>query len=648
MRIMVSLSYLECVTKSDKKQQKIALDTLEKIRENPESSGLHIEPLKNAPKNVRSIRNNRGYRAIGLINDDTLTLVHFGDHEGTYQWVNGRSIESLEKLALNASELTDDYFEAQAPEYREFSGMLYTYSNEQLSQLGFSLPEIIFIRNTASKTDFDIIKASLPRDKADILDFCVDGMPFEELLVLAEDTKKNSDILPGDAPMSNGCFIIDSEHSVEDFRRAAFGEIEQWMLFLHPSQEKYAFGSFDGPVFLSGAAGTGKTVAALHRAAYLAGKLNNSEKILFTTYTKNLAKNISSALDNMCKKSRDKIQVINIDALIAKLYRGRFGAKIEYKVKDIFRELLSEMPDNFGLNADFFLKEWERIITPNGIVTKEQYMRVSREGMGYPLNRERRSAVWNVMEKFRDRLLSSGNVDKNLACCQLAEKLSEEEPQYKHIIIDEIQDFSVNMLRMISAIAGKPRRDNIFMVGDRMQNIYGGADSFENCDIDIGDREFVLKINYRTTNEIGRYAADLLGDEESITSRSLMHNKEPETLSAAKGDYSVILPFVELVSGSGESLCIVSRIKADMYGISAFLNERDYKITVLDGIASEKTPGICIATFHGVKGLEFDNIIIWDMERWITENTPRTFGSDRASSKEKEHTERHLAYVAAT
>ena len=67
--------------------------------------------------------------------------------------------------------------------------------------------------------------------------------------------------------------------------------IEEWMVYLHPSQRAIANANFNGPARVRGGPGTGKTVVALHRARVLARKrVEAPDKVLLTTFLSTLPK----------------------------------------------------------------------------------------------------------------------------------------------------------------------------------------------------------------------------------------------------------------------------------------------------------------------------------------------------------------------
>jgi hypothetical protein len=72
--------------------------------------------------------------------------------------------------------------------------------------------------------------------------------------------------------------------NVEELQRALDFPWEEWTVFLHPEQREWVEREHTGPARVSGSAGTGKTIVALHRAADLARKHPDARGLL-TTFT---------------------------------------------------------------------------------------------------------------------------------------------------------------------------------------------------------------------------------------------------------------------------------------------------------------------------------------------------------------------------
>jgi UvrD/REP helicase N-terminal domain len=101
--------------------------------------------------------------------------------------------------------------------------------------------------------------------------------------------------------------------------------LEQWCIFLHPKQRQLVRMKAKGPVRILGGAGTGKTVVAMHRARSLAEEVftEREDRVLFTTFTKNLATDISQNLRKLCTDERAwaRIEVQHLDGWVSNFLR---------------------------------------------------------------------------------------------------------------------------------------------------------------------------------------------------------------------------------------------------------------------------------------------------------------------------------------
>ncbi len=97
--------------------------------------------------------------------------------------------------------------------------------------------------------------------------------------------------------------------------------IEDWMAFLDPAQAKLVRRSFNGPARIRGAAGTGKIVVGLHRAAYLAR--STSGRILFTTYIGTLPKVLESLLERLAPDMVGRVDFVGVRRFATRLLKER-------------------------------------------------------------------------------------------------------------------------------------------------------------------------------------------------------------------------------------------------------------------------------------------------------------------------------------
>ena len=166
------------------------------------------------------------------------------------------------------------------------------------------------------------------------------------------------------------------------------------------------------PMLVRGVAGTGKTLVALYRANFLAGEIppNSSQKILLTTFTKNLAEDLSAQLNNICSdEARAKIEVANIDAWVSGfLKQNNCPFNIVYPGSPVYescwKNAITYADPSAKLDDDFYDTEWRRVILEQGIRTENEYLRAPRRGRGSSITREQRKKAWVVFEEMRSNL----------------------------------------------------------------------------------------------------------------------------------------------------------------------------------------------------------------------------------------------------
>ncbi len=192
--------------------------------------------------------------------------------------------------------------------------------------------------------------------------------------------------------------------------------LAKWRIFLHPSQRSLVHRSWNGPVRVLGGAGTGKSVVAMHRAAYLAEKVftQPGDRILFTTFTRNLAADIAANLAGLCgPEAMSRIDIMHLDRWVADLLRrAGYAYEIKYRGTDGALERQWEQALALGsagnFPASFFRDEWQLVVQRHGCETWEDYRRASRSGRGVRMSREQRRDVWPVFEEYRHLLEKHG------------------------------------------------------------------------------------------------------------------------------------------------------------------------------------------------------------------------------------------------
>ena len=312
--------------------------------------------------------------------------------------------------------------------------------------------------------------------------------------------------------------------------------LEKWMAFLHPSQRALVEAEATGPMKVTGAAGTGKTVVGLHRARRLA---RAGHRVLFTTFTNTLARNLERSLDLLCDaESRARITVSTVHHQALHLAQAAgvtaqpiFDADLRALVKEVLeREQLAADPD-------FVRAEWEHVVHAQGLQTWEAYQGARRTGRGQPLPVAERERLWPVFAAIRRDLAARGQADWPTFCHLAAEALrgGRVEAPFDAVIVDEIQDLKAPDLAFLATLA-RGNEARLMLLGDAGQRIYPGGFSLTALGLDVRGRSHVLRLNYRTTEEIRRAADRVLGDEvddldggteRRVHARSLLKGPEP-------------------------------------------------------------------------------------------------------------------------
>jgi superfamily I DNA/RNA helicase len=430
--------------------------------------------------------------------------------------------------------------------------------------------------------------------------------------------------------------------------------------------------NWNGPVRVLGGAGTGKTVVAMHRAAWLVRNLysQSNDRILFTTFTRNLAADIHENLRSICKEEElSHVEVVNLDRWVYNfLKRNGYEYKIVYPGDDILKEFWEQAvtvaPDEPALPFSFYPEEWEKIIQTREITNLKEYLKASRIGRGVPLNRKARQAIWPVFEEYRLLLNQKGlrEVDDAMRDARHVLQTDNKTLLYRAIVVDEAQDMGAQAFRLLRHMVPEGKND-LFIVGDAHQRIYRHKVVLGRCGINIKGRGRKLRINYRTTEENRNWAVSLLkdvpiddlddGQDDQKGYKSLMRGNKPviRHYNSFQEEVDAIAEFIRGNEKNLCSICLVTRTNQLLKSYGEALSQKDISLYFIKRSAPEdrRTEGLRLATMHRVKGLEFETIIIAGVnDGIIPHDKALSYTSDPTVKSDAEIQERSLLYVSAT
>jgi hypothetical protein len=678
VKVAISDDFLRCFAAIPQAKQKSVVKFVTRFRENPTSGGINYEKINDAADaNMRSVRIDQDYRGIILKPDqgDVYCLLWVDKHDDAYDWArrhkvaihpDAGNIQVFESSHLAAAAL------APAPKRTSLFGKL---KDRELVRLGVPEELLPNVRAIDSDETLDALQVQLPADAWEYLFLYNAGEPYEALIADRElppkvDTADFAAALELSSTKRN--FVVITEDS--DLQALLSAPLAAWRVFLHPSQRKLVERDWNGPVRVLGGAGTGKTVAAMHRAVWLARNRYagaEGKPILFATFTRTLAEDIRFQLGAIASPAEQAlIDVVNVDQWAVGILK-RFGYRPrlvfdERERRDAWQRAYTRKPDGLDFPNSFYHTEFERVVLAQGCETLEDYLKASRVGRGMSLTRAQRQLIWPVFAEYRGQLSAANLREPEEAYRDALAILKKEGANLgiRSMIIDETQDLSAAALALLRA-AVPAGIDDMFLVGDAHQRIYRHRVTLSKVGIDIRGRGRRLLVNYRTTDEIRKWATarlegcsidDLDGQADSLRGyKSLTHGPAPEAepVTSRDAERTAILDALGRLGSEGvpeSGICLVVRTNAEADEYATWLARLGRTVRQLDRDTpdDQSAQGVRVATMHRVKGLEFDAVIIAGYRG--PEQVAKSYAEeeDAGAYVDAITTERSLLHVAAT
>ena len=674
-KVAISADFLTAFAALPRQIQGKVTEFINKFRNNPQSPGINYEKINGGlDKKIWSVRIDDTYRGITVRQPETgvYLLLWVDHHDEAYAWARNKKCEINPKTgAIQVFDIvTTPVVEPAAQDFVLFAEL----TDEGLIELGVPEEQIPFVRSIGDAQEFYTKKGSFASDTFEALSWVVEGIPVDEVIELFKEEKE------GSKPAENLADALESLLSLKSFvvvegeeelRRIMAEPLEKWRVFLHPTQRKIVNKNYSGSARVLGGAGTGKTVVAMHRAKHLAAGLKDKERILFTTYTANLASDIKDNLRKICTLDEiRRIDVINLDAWVSQFLREHgYPAEIAYdeKADNLWEEAVTGTDFSGEFPVSFYEEEYNRVVVAQEAFSLEKYVKASRTGRGTRLDRKKRMQIWKVFEAYQNLMKENQVRDINTAMyeCRLLIEKTSSETRYRHVIVDEGQDLSANAFRLLRSIAGEEHENDIFIVGDAHQRIYKNKAALSKCGINIRGRSSVLRINYRTTEEIRKAAFALLNgiffddlDDSFDTGdrcQSLTHGSVPEIIATANAneEFEAILAKIKgLIDGgvSAKNICVVARTHRLLDDYIAHFTSSGIRCYEIKGNKADDRglDGIRVATMHRVKGLEFQYVFVVAANNRIIPLASAIDHTDSVSEQETMTAEKCLLYVALT
>lgn len=642
------------------------LDFLTKFMDDPSSPGLNFETIQSAKDGkMKSARITQDLRTILHQSNGMLTLLYAGHHEDAYRWAERRRIENHPITGtlqiVETSEGLQDEINVAAPTLQT-PRIFASYDDGYLLSLGVPTDWLTIIRQIQNDDQLLAVCQKLPEEVS------------ERLMTLSTgELVTPPPPVPVAAPVEQNPDNLRRFWVVKDAAELASildRPIEDWVRFLHPSQRLLVTQDFNGPVKVSGAAGTGKTVVGMHRARRLASQ---GKRVLLTSFVTTLCRNIERNIHILCAgsqnaldgstESRITVSTVHKQALaLAKTTHPKLRPLESDKIEALVNRHHGH--GGFLFDSGFLLTEWNGVVEPQGITTWEEYRDAIRTGRGKPLTIKQRKECWKVFARIWEDLVAAQAYPWS-AICRIARDAVESgtaERPFDAVIVDEIQDLQPQELQLLNALSSK-NPGNFMLLGDAGQRIYPGGFSLKKLGIDVRGRSHILRINYRTTEQIRRFADGLLSTTsndfnegaEDRRSQSLLNGPKPvvKAFPNETEQATFVLSEIQSLLGQGISpreIAVFARSGSRLQSIRDILTSAKLEIASLsDEEDLADVSGINLGTMHRAKGLEFKVVFVIDCNQGVVPHA-YMLGKmrDQGDYDAAYERERQLLYVAIT
>ena len=689
MQFRISDTFTDSLTRLTAEEQKLVKITAFDLQQNSGNPGLKFHRIeKSRDKHFWSVRVSGDLRLIVHKTDSSFLLCYADHHDKAYQWAERRKLQTHPTTgAAQWVEIRDRVVEAPAPanvdsrvrgnDNTKSKPLLFaTLTDDQLLAYGVPVEWLTDVKQ-ANEDSLLTLAEHLPAEAAEaLLELATGGKPQPVSMGKVTD--------PFSHPDAQRRFRV--MHGVAELEQALNYPWEKWTIFLHPSQQQWVMRDYAGPARVSGSAGTGKTIVALHRAVTLTREQPDA-RVWLTTFSDTLAHALQNKINCLIShqpRLAERLEVADMNTMGQRLM-DRLKTKGQTKprlataaqVRDAAAAALAEVKaESEGalltrFNLNFVLGEWGDVVDAWQLQSWDDYRDVKRLGRKTRLNEAQRQALWHVFTGIQSRLAAAGVVTHAAMFTQLAHLLAAlKHPPFDYVVVDEAQDVSISQLRMLAAMAGvapdgsgSVRRNSLFFAGDLGQRIFQQPFSWKSLGVDVRGRSRTLHINYRTSHQIRQQADRLLGPEVSDSDGNTESRKG--TVSVFNGpaplicsykdqaaEIAAVADWLKGLTAAGYALHEVGvfvRSEAQLDRAIAALQSANMPMQVLDEHVETSNGQASVCTMHLAKGLEFRAVVVMACDDEVIPLQSRIESvMDESDLLDVYDTERHLLYVACT
>jgi hypothetical protein len=641
---------------------------------------LQTHAVKKAqPETFTSYVTNQGHRLIWRRVGHVIVLLLFGEHDAVYRRAERLRLEIDDSQNVLRVIDQDPGTEAQVPyqQRRVDEGRLFmAWNDAELAGFGFEPQEVVVLRCLNTDEELTSLDKNMRTDAWHVaMNLVMYGNPQGEAAVIEAEEEPAPASEPAappdprlsqalDEPASSPEFVpVPAERLAEILTRP----IEDWMVYLDPAQHELVERTYNGPARIRGAAGTGKTVVALHRARALA---RLGRRVLVTTYVRNLPEVYQRIFARFAPAERDRVEFASVHSLALRYLRQK-GAAIRVDPtgagnawKAVFDRVAPQGSAlrKAGLTSAYLSEEVEWVVRGRALPNLDAYLVLKRVGRGTPLSDDLRREVWRLADEYSAELARRGIADFTEGLLRAHETAVRNGPEYDAVIIDEAQDLTDAALRFLYALVGD-RPNGLLLVGDGQQSIYPGGFNLASLGIEVRGRSHVLRHNYRNTQQVYGAAQALVRNhpfddggsqaEGGLRDVEVTRSGQPPVISAnaTEEDHDLALATAieaSLDRGTGiGDLAVLVPTNALARHYVEMIDDLGLPAQPLTDYDGTPTAQVKVGTYQRAKGLEFKQIFLPRLDSAALKER-RSRGTDEETHAEHLALLRRQLFVAMT
>lgn len=669
MEFLIADTFTESLARLTGEEQKLAKTTAFDLQMNPVNPGMSLHRLDRAKdKCFWSARVGSDIRLIIHRTENSMLLCYVAHHDKAYAWAERRRLQTHPRTgAAQFVEIRETIQEFLLPSQKTDDPVSFKESplfadkqDEEL--LSYGVPsEWLGDVKRVTQTELLNLTDHLPAEASEaLLELAIGGIPRKHQL-----TEPNVEQNPFKHPDAQRRFRVMA--NVEELQTALEFPWDKWTVFLHPEQRQWVIKDYSGPARVSGSAGTGKTIVAVHRAVHLA-RLHPNSRVLLTTFSETLANALHGKLRRLIgsePRLGERIDVRSINMVGLRLYKAHCGpAKlVDKNTLNLLLSNAANAVSGHRFSQTFLRAEWEQVVDAWQLQDWEAYRDVARLGRKTRLSETQRKQLWAIFEIVRERLSKDELVTYAQLFTSIASALSQSKNHpFDFIVVDEAQDIGVAELRMLAAVgAGKP--NSLFFAGDLGQRIFQQPFSWKALGVDIRGRSRTLRVNYRTSHQIrsqadrllGATVTDIDGNVENRSDTVSVFNGPPpciKTLKTLEEEAKTVGLWMKECIKLGvtpQEIGVIVRSSNQLNRAISAVSNASLPFKILDEKVITTAGHVTICTMDLAKGLEFRVVAVMACDDEVIPLQERIEAvGDETDLREVYDTERQLLYVACT